>query len=165
MHDVVIRGGGVVDGTGRPMSLSDVAIDDGMVVAVGTVLEKGRREVDATDKVVCPGFVDLHTHYDAQLLWDTTASPSIEHGVTTVLGGNCGFSIAPLGPGDAEYVQAMMAVVEGIPAEALTGAGPWSWTTFGDYLPAGRDGRAGGGIARRRGPWVLFVTRRGPPGR
>lgn len=134
MHDLVIRGGRVVDGTGEPARVADVAVDDGRVVAVGTVPEAGRREIDATGKVVCPGFVDIHTHYDAQLLWDTTASPSVQHGVTTVIGGNCGFSIAPLGQGDADYIQAMMAVVEGIPRDALLGGGPWSWGTFAEYL-------------------------------
>ena len=134
MHDLVIRGGRVVDGTGRPSTVADVSVDDGRIIGVGTVSEAGRREIDATGKVVCPGFVDIHTHYDAQLLWDTTASPSVQHGVTTVLGGNCGFSIAPLGPGDEEYVQAMMAAVEGIPRQALAGGGPWSWGTFAEYL-------------------------------
>jgi N-acyl-D-aspartate/D-glutamate deacylase len=134
VHDLVIRGGRVVDGTGEPARVADVAVDDGRVVAVGTVPEAGRREIDATGKVVCPGFVDIHTHYDAQLLWDTTASPSVQHGVTTVIGGNCGFSIAPLGQGDADYIQAMMAVVEGIPRDALLGGGPWSWGTFAEYL-------------------------------
>jgi len=134
VHDLVIRGGRVVDGTGGPSAIADVAVDDGRVVAVGTVAESGKREIDAAGKVVCPGFVDIHTHYDAQLLWDTTGSPSVQHGVTTVVGGNCGFSIAPLGPGDDDYIQAMMAVVEGIPREALVGGGPWSWSSFGDYL-------------------------------
>jgi N-acyl-D-aspartate/D-glutamate deacylase len=134
MHDLVIRGGRVVDGTGGPSGVADVAVTDGRITAVGTVPDAGVREIDATGNVVCPGFVDIHTHYDAQLLWDTTGSPSVQHGVTTVLGGNCGFSIAPLGPGDDDYIQAMMAVVEGIPREALAGGGSWSWTTFADYL-------------------------------
>jgi len=134
VYDVVIRGGRVVDGSGRPSIVADVAVADGRIVELGTVTGSGTREIDATGKVVCPGFVDIHTHYDAQLLWDTTESPSVQHGVTTVLGGNCGFSIAPLGPGDDDYIQAMMAVVEGIPREALAGGGDWSWGTFGDYL-------------------------------
>jgi len=134
VHDLVIRGGTVVDGTGQPARVADVAVDDGRIVAVGDVPEAGRQEIDATGRVVSPGFIDIHTHYDAQLLWDATASPSVQHGVTTVIGGNCGFSIAPLGSGDADYVQAMMAVVEGIPVEALLGGGPWSWGTFAEYL-------------------------------
>jgi N-acyl-D-aspartate/D-glutamate deacylase len=134
VHDLVIRGGRLVDGTGGPSIVADVAVDDGRVLAVGAVPGSGTREIDAGGKVVCPGFVDIHTHYDAQLLWDTTASPSVQHGVTTVVGGNCGFSVAPLGPGDGDYIQAMMAVVEGIPPEALVGGGPWSWGSFADYL-------------------------------
>jgi N-acyl-D-aspartate/D-glutamate deacylase len=134
MVDLVLRGGTVVDGTGAPAVVADVAVTDGRVVAVGEVAGPAAREVDVAGSVVCPGFVDLHTHYDAQLLWDPTADPSVLHGVTTVLGGNCGFSLAPLGPGDADYVQRMMAVVEGIPLDALEGGGPWSWGTFGEYL-------------------------------
>jgi N-acyl-D-aspartate/D-glutamate deacylase len=134
VHDLVIRGGHVADGSGRPTTVADVAVADGLITAIGSVSESGAREIDAIGKVVCPGFVDIHTHYDAQLLWDATASPSVQHGVTSVIGGNCGFSIAPLGPGDDEYIQAMMAVVEGIPREALAGGGPWSWRTFAQYL-------------------------------
>jgi len=132
--DLIIRSGRVVDGTGGPSRIADVGVRDGRVVDIGDLTEEAVREIDATGRVVCPGFVDIHTHYDAQLLWDTTASPSVQHGVTTVVGGNCGFSIAPLGPGDAEYVQAMMAVVEGMPRAALTGGGPWTWGSFAEYL-------------------------------
>jgi N-acyl-D-aspartate/D-glutamate deacylase len=134
MFDVVLRDATVVDGTGGPAVVADVGVRDGRVALVGHAAEPARRSLDAAGLVVCPGFIDLHTHYDAQLLWDVTASPSLLHGVTTVLGGNCGFSIAPLAAGDAGYIQRMMAVVEGIPLQALESSGDWSWTSFGQYL-------------------------------
>jgi N-acyl-D-aspartate/D-glutamate deacylase len=153
MFDLVLRNATVVDGTGNPSLDADVAIDGGRIAAIGDVNAAGRETLDVSGSVVCPGFVDVHTHYDAQLLWDGTASPSVLHGVTTVLGGNCGFSIAPLAAGDADYIQRMMAVVEGIPLTAMTGSAAWDWTTFAQYLE-----KIDGGLAVNAGFMVGHST-------
>ena len=165
MLDYVIRNGLVVDGTGSPGRRADVGIRDGRIVAVGDVEEEGAKELDADGLMVAPGIIDPHTHYDAQLFWDPTASPSNLHGVTTVVGGNCGFTLAPIKSADHDYIRRMMAKVEGMPLVALEEGIEWDWTTFGEYL--GRlEGNLGvnagflvGHCALRR--WVMGDERGG----
>jgi N-acyl-D-aspartate/D-glutamate deacylase len=136
MYDVIIRGGEVVDGTGAARRRADVGIRDGKVVAIGEVTGEAASTIDAAGKVVAPGFVDVHTHFDAQVFWDGALTPSPLHGVTTVLAGNCGFTIAPLSsdPADGEYLMRMLARVEGMPLESLRDGVPWSWTTTPEYF-------------------------------
>jgi N-acyl-D-aspartate/D-glutamate deacylase len=136
MLDLIIRGGDVVDGTGKPRRRADVGVQDGRIVEVGQIEADAGSVVDATGKVVTPGFVDVHTHYDAQAFWDSALSPSPLHGVTTVLAGNCGFSISPLpgDPADRDYLVRMLARVEGMPIEALHEGVDWSWRSTQDYL-------------------------------
>ncbi len=134
MLDVVIRGGELIDGSGSARRRADVGVRDGRVVVVGEVDEPARRTVDADGRVVAPGFVDPHTHYDAQILWDGGVSPSPLHGVTTIVGGNCGFTIAPVSPATSDYVTHMLARVEGIPAATLEAALEFRWSSFGEWL-------------------------------
>ena len=135
-HDLVIRGGLVVDGTGTPPRPADVAVDGDRITEVtpaGTAAV-GRREIDATDLLVTPGFVDLHTHLDAQIAWDPLGTSSSWHGVTSVVMGNCGVTFAPCKPEDRHYLADMMESVEDIPAQAIMAALPWDWETYGGYL-------------------------------
>jgi N-acyl-D-aspartate/D-glutamate deacylase len=136
MFDYVIRSGTVIDGTGGPGRVADIGIRQGRIAEIGEITEPGEIELDATGFMVAPGIVDPHTHYDAQLFWDPSASPSNVHGVTTVIGGNCGFTLAPIRTEDADYIRRMMAKVEGMPLGALEEGVPWSWSTFGEYLGA-----------------------------
>jgi N-acyl-D-amino-acid deacylase len=136
MHDLVIRGGTVVDGTGAAPFKADVAIDGGLVSIVGTVEQQGREEIDATGKVVTPGFVDVHTHYDGQATWDAEMAPSSWHGVTTVVMGNCGVGFAPAAKDRHAWLISLMEGVEDIPGTALSEGMKWDWETFPEYLDA-----------------------------
>ncbi len=135
-HDIVIRGGELVDGTGADPVPGDLAIDDGLITAVGEVDGKGKQEVDARGLAVTPGFVDLHTHLDAQIGWDPQMTPVSWHGVTTALLGNCGVTFAPCKPQDVELLAAMMETVEDIPKNAILTGLPWDWEDYGGYLDA-----------------------------
>lgn len=136
-HDLVIKGGTVVDGTGSPSVRADVAIDGERVVAIGDVDASGAADViDAEGRLVTPGFVDLHSHLDAQVGWDPLMSSSCWHGVTSVVMGNCGMTFAPLRPGDGETLARIMESVEDIPASAILAGLDWNWETYGDYLDA-----------------------------
>ncbi len=133
-HDLVIRGGSVVDGTGEVAFDADVAIDGDSISAVGKVAAAGKREIDAGGHAVTPGFVDLHTHFDAQAGWDPLLTPVSWHGVTTALFGNCGVTFAPCKPADREFLAGMMETVEDIPKNAILTGLPWDWESYGQYL-------------------------------
>ncbi len=135
-HDVVIRGGDVIDGTGKPAFRADVAIDGDTITAIGAIAAPGKREIDARGHAVTPGFVDIHTHLDAQIAWDPLLTPISWHGVTSALLGNCGVTFAPVRPGDAAILAGMMETVEDIPREAILSGLPWNWEGYGGYLDA-----------------------------
>lgn len=136
MHDLVIRNGTVVDGTGSERFTGDIAVDEGTITAVGDVPSKGKREIDARDQIVAPGWVDIHTHYDGQVTWDPMMTPSSWHGVTTVVMGNCGVGFAPVRPGQQGFLIELMEGVEDIPGTALHEGIAWDWESFPEYLDA-----------------------------
>ncbi len=136
MHDLVIRDGTIVDGTGAPSIAGDIAITDGVVTAVGQIDGRGHREVDAEGLAVLPGWVDIHTHYDGQVTWDPQVTPSSWHGVTTVVMGNCGVGFAPVRADGQDFLIELMESVEDIPGTALHEGMDWQWESFPEYLDA-----------------------------
>src|SRR6516165_1078263 len=157
--DLVIRGGQVVDGSGQPGFTADVAIQGGRIAKVGRVTEPADRLIDANGLTVTPGFIDIHTHYDAQLFFEPTASSSSWHGVTTVFTGNCGFTFAPAKPADVPWLLQMLSRVEGMSPEALSAGVTFSGGSFGDFLRA-LEGRIGVNLAANVGHcavrrWVM----------
>ncbi|MDP3750060.1 MAG: amidohydrolase family protein [Phenylobacterium sp.] len=153
MHDLVIRNGMLVDGTGAPPRRADVAVDAGLVTLVGEVAAKGRREIDAAGLIVTPGWVDIHTHYDGQATWDAYLSPSCWHGVTTVVMGNCGVGFAPARPDRHDWLIGLMEAVEDIPGAALAEGIKWDWETFPEYMDS-----------LERKPRVLDIATQAPHG-
>src|SRR3954469_12573330 len=140
MHDLVVRGGTVVDGTGAEARTADVAVTDGKVTEVGKVDGKGRQEIEADGQLVTPGWVDIHTHYDGQATWDDVLAPTAWHGVTTLVMGNCGVGFAPATPDRRDWLIGLMEGVEDIPGTALSEGMTWGWESFPEYLDA-LDGR------------------------
>ena len=144
MHDLLIRNGVIVDGTGADRYRGDVAVHKGKIAAIGPELEgEAHKEIDAEGCIVTPGFVDVHTHYDGQVTWDPVLEPSAGHGVTTVVTGNCGVGFAPVKPGTEDWLIQLMEGVEDIPGAALAEGIDWSWETFPQYLDS-LEGRAWG---------------------
>jgi N-acyl-D-aspartate/D-glutamate deacylase len=136
MHDIVIRGGTIIDGTGKPAFTGDLAIAGERLVEVGGKLGPARREIDASGLLVTPGWVDVHTHYDGQAIWDPLLGPSCWHGVTTAMFGNCGVGFAPVKPQHRAALMELMEGVEEIPGVVLTDGLTWEWETFPDFLDA-----------------------------
>ena len=154
---MLIRGGTVVDGTGAPARRADVAIvNDHIVDIAPNIVGTASRVIDATDRVVTPGFVDIHTHLDAQLAWDPIGSSSCYHGITSVVMGNCGVTFAPCKPEDREYLAEMMESVEDIPRDAILDGLAWDWVTYGEYLAS--VGPHAQGPERRRHGGALRVA-------
>ena len=160
MFDLVIRNGTVVDGTGAPGRTADVAVRDGVIVEVAPRIEgTGREEIDASGRIVTPGFVDVHTHYDGQVTWDSELNPSAAHGVTTVITGNCGVGFAPVRPGREDHLVRLMEGVEDIPGTALYEGMTWGWESFPEYVDVLRKGRwsMDVGVQLPHGPLRTYV--------
>ncbi len=158
MFDYLIKGGTIVDGTGSDSFQGNIAIQSNRIVHVGNVEGEAKEIIDATGMVVAPGFVDPHTHYDAQLFWDPHATPSNLHGVTSIVMGNCGFTLAPVkNASDADYLRRMMVKVEGMPLEALENGVSWDWESFGEYLSK-LEGNIGLNVATMVGHCALRLA-------
>jgi len=134
MYDLVIRNGRVIDGSGLPAYVADIAVEGDRIARIGHVEQRGRREIDAAGKVVTPGFIDPHTHFDAQLLWDGAAKPALSHGVTTIISGNCSLSLAPLKAEHRMKLVGMFNQIEEMPLKAFKEGVVWDWETFPEYL-------------------------------
>ncbi|HKG99333.1 MAG TPA: amidohydrolase family protein, partial [Bradyrhizobium sp.] len=132
--DLVIRGGNIADGLGGELFEADVAIKDGRIAEIGRIAGKGKEEIDARGKLVTPGFVDVHTHYDGQVTWSQDITPSSQNGVTTAIMGNCGVGFAPCRPADHIRLIQLMEGVEDIPEPVLSAGIPWAWESFPDYM-------------------------------
>ena len=136
-HDLIIRGGTIIDGSGAAGYRADLAIDNGRITRIGDLADaSAARVIDATNRIVTPGFVDLHTHLDAQVGWDPLLRSSCYHGVTTALIGNCGVTFAPVSPVNRPKIAKLMEAVEDISADAIIDGLPWDWTSYGGYLDA-----------------------------
>ncbi|HXR25216.1 MAG TPA: amidohydrolase family protein, partial [Candidatus Binataceae bacterium] len=149
MHDLIIKGGTIVDGSGASARRADLAIDEGRITEIGTVTGAATRTIDAAGLIVAPGFIDPHTHYDAQICWDPLVTCSSWHGVTTVIMGNCGVGLAPCKPADRDVATWNLVHVEAIPYEVLNRGLTWDWESFPDYMDAAE--RRGVGIKRLHG--------------
>jgi N-acyl-D-amino-acid deacylase len=132
--DLLIKNGTVIDGSGLPRYRADVGVKDGRIVEIGRIRQTAERVIDAEGQIVSPGFIDGHTHMDAQVNWDPLGSCSCWHGVTSVVMGNCGFALAPCKPEDREWFARCLTAVEDIPTEAMMEGIDWSWETFPEYL-------------------------------
>lgn len=154
-YDVIVKDARIVDGTGKKAYGGDIAVKDGRIACVGEVSGSATRTVDAGGQVVAPGFIDAHTHYDAQLMWDPTANPSTSHGVTTVLMGNCGYTLAPVRAEDQDYLMGVFSAAEEVPKKALQLFAPFAWETFPDYLAALRNSKLGLNVVSQIGHSAL----------